>query len=50
MINVCVFEARPCSRGLIFEVSSGLVNHLGTHKLCLRVFILQLKMVVNFAI
>ncbi len=30
---------KPCLQGLIFEVSSGLVNHLGTHELSLRVFI-----------
>ena len=32
-INVCVFEAKPCSQGLIFAVSSGLqtlVSYLGT--------------------
>ena len=38
-INVCVFETKPCSRGIIFAVSSGLVNYLGIHELCLRVFI-----------
>ncbi len=27
------------SRGLIFVVSSGLVKYLGTHELCLQVFI-----------
>ncbi len=36
-INVCVFETRP-SWGLIFAVSSGLANYLGTHELCLRLF------------
>ncbi len=30
VIIVCVFETKPCSRGLIFVVSSGLVNYLGT--------------------
>ena len=32
-INVCVFETKPCSRGLMFAVSmvsSGLLSHLGT--------------------
>ena len=29
-INVCIFEAKPCSRGLIFVVSSDRVSHLGT--------------------
>ncbi len=29
-INVCVFKTKPCSRGLIFVVSSGLVSYLGT--------------------
>ena len=38
-INVSVFETKPCLRGLIFAVSSGLVNYLGTHELCLQVFI-----------
>ena len=28
-INVCVFETKPCLRGLIFAVSSGLVKYLG---------------------
>ena len=28
-INVCVFETKPCLRGLIFAVSSGLVSYLG---------------------
>ncbi len=37
-INVCVFETRPCSWGLIFAVSSGLGNYLGTYELCLLVF------------
>ncbi len=32
------FETRPCSWGLIFAVSAGLVNYLGTHKICLWVF------------
>ncbi len=41
-INVCVFETKPCSRGLIFAVSSGSVNYL-THEFCLRVFISQFK-------
>ncbi len=29
-INVCVFETRPCSRVLMFAVSSGLDSYLGT--------------------
>ncbi len=29
-INVCAFETKPCSRGLIFAVSLGLVSCLGT--------------------
>ncbi len=28
-INICVFEAKPCSLGVMFVVSSGLVNYLG---------------------
>ncbi len=28
--NVCVFDAKTCLRGLIFVVSSGLVNYQGT--------------------
>ena len=28
-INVCVFETKPCSQGLKFVISSGLVNYLG---------------------
>ncbi len=27
-INVYVFETTPCSRGLVFAVSSGLANYL----------------------
>ncbi len=41
-INVCLFETKPCSRGLIFAVRSGLVNYLG-NELCLREFILRFK-------
>ncbi len=33
-INVCVFEAKLCLRGLIFAVSSSLV--ICIHELCLR--------------
>ncbi len=29
-INVCVFVTKPCSWGLMFAVSSGLVSYLGT--------------------
>ncbi len=29
-INVCVFETKPCSWGLIFAANSGLVSYLGT--------------------
>ncbi len=29
-INVCVFGTKPCSRGLIFAVSLGLISCLGT--------------------
>ncbi len=32
-INVCVFETKPCSWGLIFAVSSGLVSYLGKLRL-----------------
>ncbi len=28
--------------GLIFAVSSGLLNYLGTHELCLRIFIIAI--------
>ncbi len=38
-INVCVFETKPCLHGFIFALSSGLVNYVGTHELCLRVII-----------
>ncbi len=38
-INICIFETKPCSQGLIFAVSSGLLNYLGTRDLCLRVFL-----------
>ncbi len=50
-INACVFEPKPCLQGLIFAVSSGLVNYLGAwqHELCFWVFFRHLKMVVNFA-
>ncbi len=50
-INVCVFETRPCSWGLIFAVSSGLVNYLGTHELCshLGIYVCDLKTVTKFA-
>ena len=30
-INVCVFETKPWLQGLIFAVSSGLVNYLCEH-------------------
>ncbi len=39
-INACIFETEPCSPALTFTVSSGLVNYLGTHELCLCVLIL----------
>ncbi len=29
-IDVCIFETKPCLPGLIFVVSSGLFNYLGT--------------------
>ncbi len=38
-IKLCVLETRPCSQGLMFEVSSGLVSYLGTHEIFLWVFI-----------
>ncbi len=41
-INVCVFEAKPCLRGLIFAVSSRLVSYLGTWIVCI-VFIWHLR-------
>ncbi len=48
-INVCVFEAKPCSQGLIFADSSGLVTYL-VHELCLRgIYFCDLKMVTKFA-
>ena len=28
-ITVCIFETKPCSRGLICAVKSGLANYLG---------------------
>ncbi len=48
-INVCVFETKPCSRGVIFVVSSGLDNYLATHELFAGIYFCDLKMVVNFA-
>ena len=50
-INVCIFETKPCSRGLIFVVSSGLVNYLGTHELGVfaGIYFCDLKMVASFA-
>ncbi len=42
-INVCVFETKPCSRGLIFAISSGLVSYLGTYILFERDLFLRLK-------
>ena len=44
-INICVFETKPCSRGLIFAVSPGLVHYL-VHELCLQVFIFAILKVV----
>ncbi len=38
-IKVSIFGTKPCSRALIFAVSSGLVKFLGTYELCLQVFI-----------
>ncbi len=44
-INICVFETKPCSRGLIFAVRSGLVSYL-VDKLCLwGIYFCDLKMV-----
>ena len=44
------FKKKTCSRGLIFEVSPGLVNYLGAHELCLWVFFFcDLIMAASFA-
>ncbi len=51
LINVYVFETKPCPQGLIFVASSGLVSYLGTHELCFAgIYFCDLKMVANFAI
>ncbi len=42
-INVCVFDAKPCLRGLIFAVISGLVSYLDTWIVCV-VFIFAIYM------
>ncbi len=49
MINVGVFETRPCSWGLIFVVSSGLVSYLGTWIMFVGIYFCDLKMVAKFA-
>ncbi len=42
-INVCVFETKPCSQGLIFAVSLGLVSCLGMLIMFAGYLFLQLK-------
>ncbi len=49
-INVCVFEEKPCSWGLIFAIRSDLVSYLGTEIIYLRgIYFYDLKMVAKFA-
>ncbi len=43
------FKTKPCSRGLIFVVISGLVNFLGTGIMFAGIYFCDLKTVANFA-
>ncbi len=42
-VNVYVFETKPCSRGLIFAVSSGLVSYLSTKIMFVGYLFLRFK-------
>ncbi len=44
-INICIFETNPCLWGLIFAISSGLVNYLGTRSRCAGINFCDLKTV-----
>ncbi len=46
-INVCIFETKPCSQGLIFAVIPGLVNYLATWIMFAGICFCNLKMVTN---
>ncbi len=48
-INVCVFEAKQSSRGLIFVVSSCLFSYLGTSIMFVGIYFCNLKVVAKFA-
>ncbi len=48
-INVCVFETKPGLLGLIFAVTSGLINYLGTWIMFAGTYFCELKMVATFA-
>ena len=42
------FETKPCLQELLFAVSSGLVNYLGTGIMFAGIYICDLKMVRSF--
>ncbi len=48
-INVDVFETKPCSRGLIFTISSGLVDYLGTWIMFAGIYFYNSKVVMKIA-
>ncbi len=47
-INVAVFQTTPCSRGLIFADSSGLVNYSRYMNMFAGIYFCDLKIVANF--
>ena len=46
-INICIFETKPCSQGLILAVSSGLVHFLGTQTMIAGIYFCDLKVVTK---
>ncbi len=48
-INVCIFETELCSEGLIFAVSSGPVNYLGTGIMFAGIYFCDLKVFAKIA-
>ncbi len=48
-INVCIFETKTCSQGLIFAVSSGVINYLGTSFMFPAIYFCDFNMIAKIA-